>query len=87
MEKIKQKLLNKYPYLEGKKIILYAPTFRDNNRYNNSLALNLEYLMNGISDNYVFIFKMHPFERGKIKIDEKLSSKVFDMSNEEINDL
>jgi CDP-ribitol ribitolphosphotransferase len=43
--------------------------------------------MNGISDNYVFIFKMHPFERGKIKIDEKLSSKVFDMSNEEINDL
>lgn len=87
MEKIKTRLLYKYPYLLDKKIILYAPTYRDNNRYNQSLALNLEYLMEEISNDYVFIFKMHPFERGKINIDEKLSSRVFDMSHEELNEL
>ena len=87
MEKIKTSLLDKYPYLLDKKIILYAPTYRDDSRYNESLALNLEYLMERISDNYVFVFKMHPFERGKIKIDKSLSSKVFDLSHEEINDL
>lgn len=43
--------------------------------------------MEEISNDYVFIFKMHPFERGKINIDEKLSSRVFDMSHEELNEL
>lgn len=87
MKKIKTSLLDKYPYLLDKKIILYAPTYRDDSRYNESLALNLEYLMERISDNYVFVFKMHPFEKGKIKIEKNLSSRILDLSHEEINDL
>lgn len=30
IEKTKLKLLNKYPLLKNKKVILYAPTFRGN---------------------------------------------------------
>ena len=42
--------------------------------------------MERISDNYIFVFKMHPFERGKIKL-KNLSSRILDLSHEEINDL
>lgn len=87
IENIKQRLLKKYTLLLNKKIILYAPTFRDNDRKRSSLGLDLGYLSENLEQDYIIVLKMHPFERGKIKVDGELSSKVLDLSHEEINDL
>ena len=87
MNDIRQILYEKYEELQGKKIILYAPTFRDDNRYRSSIALNLNYMLEQLEEEYLIILKMHPFERSKVKIESNMSHKIFDLSNEEINDL
>src|SRR5699024_8243043 len=43
-----------------KKIILYAPTYRDNGMDISNIALNLEKLYTALSDNYVLFIRMHP---------------------------
>ena len=46
---------NKYPNFKGKKIILYAPTFRENNNY------KIDELIKAIDlEKYILIIKLHP---------------------------
>lgn len=87
MNVIKQFLYDKYEEFLGEKIILYAPTFRDDDRYRSSIALNLNYMLEHLDEDYLIILKMHPFERSIVKIDSNMSDRIFDLSNEEINDL
>ena len=50
---------------EGKKVILYAPTWRDSKdgglSYRVEPPINLEKWRKEFSDNYVMLFRMHPF--------------------------
>ena len=50
---------------EGKKVILYAPTWRDSKdgglSYKVEPPINLEKWRNEFADNYVMLFRMHPF--------------------------
>lgn len=87
MHAISERLFNKYSKLQGKKIILYAPTFRDNDRYRSSTGLDLNYMVNHLGKDYLILLKMHPFERTKVKIESGISERVIDLSHEEINDL
>ena len=51
----------KYPLAKNKKIILYAPTFRDNNEDNNVFNfLNLEKFNNELASEYVLVLRLHP---------------------------
>ncbi|MDD5960329.1 MAG: CDP-glycerol glycerophosphotransferase family protein [Methanobrevibacter wolinii] len=67
-EEYKKNLLNKfyedYPYLVNKKIILYAPTFRDNYKF--KTGINWDKLSDKLDDDEVFIIKRH------IRIEEDL---------------
>src|SRR5699024_8189362 len=61
---VKKTLYDKYPMLEEKKVILFAPTFRGNGQgsaYYPFEALELRKLYENLKDDYVFIFKIHPF--------------------------
>ncbi|MCO7174551.1 CDP-glycerol glycerophosphotransferase family protein [Sporolactobacillus kofuensis] len=50
----------------GKKIILYAPTFRDVPIDDGRFGLELKEMENALKDNYVLILRLHPAEKGRI---------------------
>lgn len=52
---------NHFPQLHGKKIILYAPTFRDEEVGNTKLHLELDLIEKELPKEYVLLLKLHPF--------------------------
>lgn len=67
-------LYDKFPAAKGKKVILYAPTFRGN--VENAQApdvLDLKKLSQALSEKYVIIIKHHPLTKNRPEIPENLS--------------
>jgi CDP-glycerol glycerophosphotransferase (TagB/SpsB family) len=88
---IRRKIYEQYPMLKGKKVILFAPTFRGNgagSAYYPFEKLDAAALLETLGDDYVLIIKHHPFIAQKHPFDEGVSNRVLDLSKEsEINDL
>lgn len=88
INKIKEKL--NLP--KDKKIILYAPTWRDNQHqsalgYTYKLALNFDKLKEQFEKDYIILFRTHYFIENKINL-TKYKNFVYDVSNyEDINEL
>lgn len=61
MENYKKKMINKYPKIQGKKVILFAPTFRGDPikdiRYE---RIDLDKIKRILGDKFVIIYKLHP---------------------------
>ena len=88
----REELYQKYPELKDKKIILFAPTFRGREQKKAHYPyekIDLESIYNLCNEKgYMFLIKMHPFIKKKIKIPEKYKTRIKDFSNyPEINDL
>lgn len=61
VKETKNKLLKKYPSLENKKVITYAPTFRGRiSTYFKEVSIDLERLHATLSKDYIIIYKAHP---------------------------
>lgn len=90
-DKVKERIYKKYPQLVGKKVILFAPTFRGNGQksaYYNFEWFDFKKFSDKFKKEYVCIFKLHPFI--KDKPDYKIENDEFyvDMTDErEINDI
>lgn len=56
-----EKFYAEFPELIKKRILLYAPTFRDDETENPKVELDIEKLLDGLSEEYVLIVKLHPF--------------------------
>ena len=89
---IRQKFLRKYTYMQNKRIILFAPTFRGGGHksaYYPQEMLDFDRLASYCkSKNAIVLFKFHPFVREKIKIPGKYSLYIKDFSSyREVNDL
>lgn len=75
-----------------KKVILYAPTFRDNQHqsckgYTYKLELNFDNLKKELEEEYVILFRTHYFISNSFDFD-KYKNFIYNVSNyEEINDL
>ena len=82
---------NEYPELEGRKIVLFAPTFRGTGQkeaYYDYDKLDLKQIYDFCGDEWVFLFKMHPFVKKKIRIPEEFRSRIRDFAKyPNINDL
>ena len=80
-----------YPQFEGKKIILFAPTFRGTGQkvaFYEYERLDMKRIYDFCGDEYVWVFKMHPFVTDKPPIPKEYSDRIFDLSSfENINDL
>lgn len=50
-----------YPELKGKRLILYAPTFRDQEADAPKMKLDVEYLEQNTDEDTVYLIKLHPF--------------------------
>lgn len=57
----KETLYAQFPQARGKKVILYAPTFRGTQTRAHTLQLDHEALQAALSDDYVLVEKHHPF--------------------------
>ena len=75
----------------GKKVILYAPTFRDNQHesglgYTYSLNIDFDKLRDKLEKDYVIIFRTHYFVSNSFDFN-KYSGFIFNMSNhDDVND-
>ncbi len=64
----------KCPGIEGRKILLYAPTFRGNSvrKAHNKLNLDIARFYENFSDEYVLLLKLHPFVANKFKLKKSI---------------
>lgn len=69
-----------FPELKGKKLVLYAPTFRDDEVNDPKLCLDLKKLMKGTDSNTVYLLKLHPFVAANFHIEGILSDRVRNVS-------
>ena len=80
-----EELKNKFNIPHDKKVILYAPTWKDDERSKDNvryfnLDIDLEKLYDKLKDDYVIILKTHYFVSKSLKIDERLNDFVIDLS-------
>lgn len=82
IEKLRKEIDKQINNKENKKIILYAPTFRDNKKF--ELMFNIEDLYNNLSDEYILLLKLHPnIKDDLIEIDDKYKDFVINFSDYE----
>lgn len=88
---VRKTLYEKYPFLKEKKVILFAPTFRGNGQSSAHFpfhVLDFKKLYEELKDDYVFLFKIHPFVNNKLSIPYEYIDFFYDFSDfREINDL
>lgn len=86
----KQQAINKmrtdYPVIQDKKVLLYAPTYRDNELGKAKLALDLKRMYDAFKYEYVLFLRLHPAVSSEFE--NKLPGFVYNVSNHpSINDL
>lgn len=97
-EEKRKQLYQKYPFLKGKKVILFAPTYRGKNikdAHYDLEKLDLEKIYQKLHKNYIFLFKWHPllYMNNQLKNIQDYNVKehsdfYYDLSSErDINDL
>lgn len=86
-----EELYKKYPMCKGKKVILFAPTYRGNNKgdaYYPYHLLDLDRLYKLCGEEYVVLFKMHPWVNVDIIIEDKYKDRFLSvLQYPNINDL
>lgn len=86
-----EELYKEFPLCKGKKVILFAPTYRGRNKvtaYYPYELIDFERLYSLCGDEYVVLFKMHPWVNEDIVIEEKYQDKFKDVKTyPNINDL
>lgn len=67
IDKVTRSFYKKYINLKNKKIILYAPTFRENEgESSNQIRLDLSYLKNALESDYILLVRLHPSVNNRI---------------------
>ncbi|PFN80571.1 CDP-glycerol--glycerophosphate glycerophosphotransferase [Bacillus sp. AFS076308] len=80
MQDIRASIYKKYPLLVGKKLILYAPTYRDGQLDNNEIHLDLKKMQQALQDEYVLLIKLHPAVKTINHYQEQYPNFVADFS-------
>lgn len=84
VDKLKSKFLKDNNFPTDKKIVLYAPTFRDDEKYNNVFNyLNLDEFNRVLGDEYVLSLRLHPKIKDFYKEDIISKGSYIDASNYE----
>ncbi|WP_026909357.1 CDP-glycerol glycerophosphotransferase family protein [Paucisalibacillus globulus] len=78
-----QKMKEEFPIMEDKKVLLYAPTYRDNQFVVSDLALELPKMQEKLGEEYVLFLSLHPAV--KMKFHNHYADFVFDVSDYHIN--
>ena len=93
LQELREEVRLKLDLPEGKKVLLYAPTFRDDqnisgNRFAFTLPFDLESFAAEFGDDYVLLLRMHVVVRSKITIPDHLTDVIRNVSaHDDINEL
>ncbi len=91
IDSFRKKFFADYPELQGKEIILFAPTFRGMGQpeaHYDYEQLDFQALYDFCGEDTVILFKMHPFIKGKVPIPDECRDRLFDFSDYlDINEL
>ena len=94
LQEKRDEFFSSYPELSGKKIVLYAPTFRDEEYTAGEIKIHLDIdkLMSNLDDSYVLGLRFHPHIAGKVNLNEysvgHYQNRVFNFSSyEKLNTL
>lgn len=74
---------NEYPHLVGKKLVLFAPTFRGRGQLDAAYdfdQIDFDALAKACGDDWVVLFRMHPFIREAVPIPAKYAHVFYDFS-------
>lgn len=64
IKRYRNEMAKKYPCIEGKKVVLYAPTFRGDGVFSKSyMDIDLDKFAEKLSDDYIIMYKMHPISQ------------------------
>ncbi len=84
-------LYKQYPMLKDKKVVLFAPTYRGTNRKSAHYPYQLidfDRFYELCGDEYIVLFKMHPWVSASVPIPEKYKDRFLDLNKyPNINDL
>lgn len=90
-KKVVDEFYGQYPKLKGKKILLFAPTFRGNGKNSGYYPVELfdvNKLYETLGEEYAIVIKHHPFVRNRNQIQPEYRDYIIDLSmNSELNDL
>lgn len=91
-KKAKEKITTKYPVIRNKQVVLFAPTYRgvgQKEAYYDFEVLDLDKLYKVcLKNNYIVLFKFHPFIKEKIYIKDNYKNIFIDASDyPDINEL
>lgn len=89
-ENIKEDFYRNYPNLIGKKLLLFAPTFRgggNGNCYYPKDKFNVDKVLDILGDEWAIIIKLHPYLTEKFACSEKNRDRMVDCSDRDINDI
>lgn len=79
VEKYVKSVNDMFPIIKGKKVILFAPTFRgDHIKDARHEEIHLDYIQSKLGDDYVILYKLHPWIGDKFISN---SSKVINANN------
>ncbi|USK59540.1 CDP-glycerol glycerophosphotransferase family protein [Peribacillus asahii] len=80
-ERAQQAFYRTFPELKTKQIILYAPTFRDEELHADTIALNLDLLYKELHEkDYVVLLKLHPAVTMEQNIEEQFLGFVYQVN-------
>ena len=86
-----KELREMFPLANGKKVILYAPTYRGRNRktaYYPYDLIDFKGLYDVCGEEYVVFFKMHPWVAEPVPVPEEMKDRIIDVGTyPNINDL
>ena len=91
MQSERKRLLEKYPQFVGKKVLLFAPTYRgvgQKKAYYDFEQIDFEKLYDFCKkNNAVFVFKMHHFIKEPVPIEPEYQDLLIEITDEKINSL
>jgi teichoic acid glycerol-phosphate primase len=84
----KAMVLKKYPGFVGKKIILYAPTYRDRLLNDDSIHLDIKRMSQALKDDYILLIKTHQSVKNNSNYEELFPDFLYNLSSyKKVNDL
>lgn len=90
-DKMRAELFKRYPILQGKRVVLFAPTFRGSGKkraYYPEEHFSVDKFLERMPEDVVLIIKNHPFVKNSFSFHEQYSGRVIDLSGREnINDV
>lgn len=82
---LQESFYEQYPQLRGNRLVLYAPTFRDNEVEEPTLGLEVESLIRRLPEDMYLGLKLHPYVAKRfagVQVCEELRHRVYDFSQE-----